>query len=161
MEHLKLMSDDFLVLLAEMIDHFLHYAKIHAYSSHNLSDKVYRSEMIDKLTKLYHSTVEVVAWYNTPMFYCVVDGYLCTYGREDIDFGPLGCLDKEHIYDTIESVFRIFVINAYDQDSEGEDDMINEIDACQRREDEAIEKTLEHYKQMIDQFNFTHTNKPE
>ncbi len=156
------MSDKFLILLSEMIDFYLSIANIHAHSSHHVSeDEVYRLDMIKDIAKSYHSNIEVVSWFTTPQFHCIVDGYLCKYGREDIDFVPLGSLDKEHIKDTIDSAIGTFVINAYDQDSEGEEEQIYKLDACIEQELKAMDKTLEHFKSQIEQFDFTDTIEPD
>jgi len=99
--------------------------------------------------------------FNTPHFYCVVDGYLCSYGREDIDFVPLGSLDKGHINHTIDTVIGSIVINAYDDDSDAENEMINDMEHCIEQEIIAMKAALEHFKSEIEQFNFTDTIKPE
>ena len=156
------MSDKFLELLLEMIDFYVSYAKIRAFSCNNMSDtELYRLDMIEDIAKLYHSNTEVICWFNTPHFYCVVDGYLCSYGREDIDFGPLGSLDKEHINRTIESAIGSIVINSYDDDSDAEDEMIKDMEHCLEQETIAMKATFEHFKSKIEQFNFTDTIEPE
>jgi hypothetical protein len=159
---MEVMSDKFLMLLSETIDFYLLFAGIHANSNHYVSDDgLYRLEMIEEIAKSYHSNIEVVSWFNTPQFYCIVDGYLCSYGREDIDFGPFGSLGKEHIHDTIESAIGSFVITAYDNDSDGEDEMIQNMDECLDQERMAMYKTLEHFQSQIEEFDFTNTIKPE